>query len=99
MKTENKPALPADELSILRRRVRAQRRELKRFNREVSGPKATYWWGFRNGLEAHAETILRGKMHKAFGYKAVWEAEHGGPCPESEPCTSTTENKDISCNT
>lgn len=72
-----------EELSNLRKRVKAQRRELRRLNKEVSDPKAAYWFGFRRGLDALATTTLRGKMNAAFGYKTVWEAEHGKPYPES----------------
>lgn len=72
----------ASELENLRRRVKAQRRELRRLNKEVSAPKAAYWWGFRKGLDARAESELRGKMNKVFGHEAVWKAEHGTPCPE-----------------
>ena len=76
----------AVELANLRRRVKAQRKELRRLNKEMGGPKAAYWWGFRKGLDAHGESELRGKMNKAFGYKVVWEAEHGTPYPErSQP--------------
>lgn len=77
---------PWPELASLRRRVKAQRKELRRLHKEVSGPKSAYWWGFRKGLDAHAETELRGKMNKAFGYKVVWQAEHGSPHPEDRPC-------------
>ena len=72
----------SDELVNLRRRVKEQRRELRRLNKEMAAPKAAYWWGFRKGLDAHAESELRLKMNKAFGYKVVWEAEHGEPYPE-----------------
>jgi hypothetical protein len=67
------------ELCDLRRRVKAQRRELRRLNREVSGPRAAFWRGFSRGIEANTTTTLRGKMNEAFGHVAVWEAEHGKP--------------------
>lgn len=62
----------ADELEQLRRRVTAQRRELRRLNKYL-GP---YWEGFCRGLEAKEAMTLRGKMIKAFGQPAVWAAEH-----------------------
>lgn len=43
------PAGSAAELENLRRRVKAQRKELRRLNKEMSVPKAAYWWGFRKG--------------------------------------------------
>ena len=59
------------ELENLRRRVAAQRRELRRLNKYL-GP---YWEGFHRGLSAKENVTLRSKMIKAFGSQAVSEAE------------------------
>lgn len=61
------------ELTILRQRVKAQRKELKRLNKYL-GP---YWAGFNAGIASERETALRRKMINAFGHAAVYEAEHG----------------------
>jgi hypothetical protein len=60
------------ELTILRRRVKAQRAELRRLNKYL-GP---YWAGFRRGGEMSDAACLRGKMAKAFGWEAVRAAEN-----------------------
>ena len=61
------------ELLTLRRRVKAQRAELRRLNKYL-GP---YWAGFRHGGEMSDAACLRGKLAKAFGWAAVRKAEHG----------------------
>jgi hypothetical protein len=63
------------ELFALRRRVKAQRRELRRLNKQLAVPAAAYWYGFRSGLDANRASTLRGKMIKAFGNEAVRAAE------------------------
>ena len=65
-------SVPQDELSVLRRRVKAQRAELRRLNK-ILGP---YWRGFSAGLASERESVLRGKMIRAFGHEAVFAAEH-----------------------
>ena len=60
------------ELEQLRKRVIAQRRELRRLNKYLR----PYWEGFHHGLGAREIVALRGKMIKAFGHPAVWAAEH-----------------------
>jgi hypothetical protein len=62
------------ELRSLRKRVKAQRAELRRLNKIVG----TRWAAFSAGLYAAKMAELRHKMIKAFGYKAVYEAERGG---------------------
>ena len=66
-------AAPQPELTILRRRVKAQRAELRRLNKYL-GP---YSAGFRRGGEISDAACLRGKMAKVFGWDAVREAENG----------------------
>ena len=62
------------ELEQLRRRVAAQRRELRRLNKYYQ----LYWSGFHRALCLKKEMHLRGKMLKAFGQAAVRTAEHKG---------------------
>lgn len=65
----------SDELSDpgrLRKRVMAQRAELRRLNK-IIGPR---WAAFSAGLEAAKVTELRGKMIKAFGHPSVYKAEN-----------------------
>ena len=62
------------ELEQLRKRVTAQRRELRRLNKYYT----MYWNGFHRALYMKEEMDLRGKMIKAFGQPAVWAAEHEG---------------------
>ena len=62
------------ELNRLRKRVKAQRVELRRLNK-IIGPR---WAAFSAGLYAAKVTELRGKMIKAFGHQAVYKAENGG---------------------
>ena len=59
------------ELEQLRRRVKLQRRELRRLNRYLR----VYWEGFDKGLSAKETYTLRSKMINVFGSKAVSEAE------------------------
>ena len=61
----------ATELEQLRKRVAAQRRELRRLNKYYR----MYWEGFDKGLSAKETYTLRGKMIKAFGSQAVSDAE------------------------
>ena len=63
------------ELYDLRKRVKAQRRELRRLNQQIANPKAVYWYGFRQGIDHCLVSELRGKMNKAFGFEAVKKAE------------------------
>ena len=60
-----------DELAALRRRVKAQRAELRRLNK-VLGP---YWAGFRRGLDVDSTKELRVRMFAAFGVEPVQRAE------------------------
>ena len=60
------------ELEQLRRRVTAQRRELRRLNKHLK----PYWEGFYRGLGLTETYTLRSKMIKAFGSQAVFAAEH-----------------------
>ena len=69
---DNKPC--TTELENLRRRVTAQRRELRRLNKYYK----LYWNGFHRALHLKEEMSLRGKMIKAFGKPAVSAAEHEG---------------------
>ena len=69
---DNKPC--TTELEQLRKRVTAQRRELRRLNKYYK----LYWSGFHRALYLKEEIDLRGKMIKAFGKTAVWTAEHEG---------------------
>lgn len=62
------------ELNRLRKRVKAQRVELRRLNKII----APRWAAFSAGLYAAKVTELRGKMIKAFGHQAVYKAENGG---------------------
>ena len=64
-------ATRSTELEQLRRRVTAQRRELRRLNKYYG----MYWNGYNRGMNAVATDTLRNKMIKAFGGKAVSEAE------------------------
>ena len=66
---DNKPC--TTELENLRRRVSAQRRELRRLNKYYT----MYWNGYNRGMNAVATDTLRGKMIKAFGQPAVRAAE------------------------
>lgn len=59
------------ELIVLRRRVKAQRAELRRLNKYL-GP---YFAGFRRGCEISEMSTLRCKMAKVFGWAAVQAAE------------------------
>jgi len=59
---------------LLRKRVIAQRVELRRLNKII----APRWAAFSAGLYAAKVTELRGKMIKAFGHQAVYKAENGG---------------------
>ena len=67
---DNKPC--TTELEQLRKRVTAQRRELRRLNKYYK----LYWSGFHRALYLKDEMDLRGKMIKAFGQSAVRAAEH-----------------------
>ena len=60
------------ELEQLRKRVTAQRRELRRLNKSYK----LYWNGYKRGMNAVATDTLRNKMIKAFGQEAVRAAEH-----------------------
>ena len=60
------------ELEQLRRRVAAQRRELRRLNKFYR----MYCNGFHRALYIKEAMALRGKMIKAFGQQPVWAAEH-----------------------
>ena len=64
-----------EELACLRKRVKAQRAELRRLNKTL-GP---YWIGFRKGLDHQAEKAIRVKMFAAFGVPATQAAEKA-PC-------------------
>jgi hypothetical protein len=64
---------PDSELKILRKRVMAQRAELRRLNKIIE----SRWAVFSAGLYAARMAELREKMIKAFGHQAVYEAEHG----------------------
>ena len=64
------------ELARLRRRVMAQRAELRRLNK-ILGP---YWQGFRSGISTDHTKDLRAKMFAAFGSDAVLKAEHANCC-------------------
>ena len=55
----------------LRAKLKRQRRELRRLNREL----AAFWRGFSRGLSLEAECRLRGAMNAAFGHERVREAE------------------------
>lgn len=66
--------LSEKELNRLRKRVIAQRAELRRLNKII----APRWAAFSAGLYAAKVTELRGKMIKAFGHQAVYKAENGG---------------------
>ena len=59
------------ELANLRRRVKAQRAELRRLNRTMS----VYWAGIRHGMHFDAAKDVRVKMFAAFGVPAVQQAE------------------------
>ena len=63
---------PSKELNALRKRVKAQRAELRRLNKMI-GPR---WAAFSAGLYAAKVTNLRHKMIKAFGHPAVYKAEN-----------------------
>ena len=63
--------LCSTELKQLRKRVAAQRRELRRLN----GFYRMYWNGFYRGMNLVQADALRNKMIKAFGKSAVSEAE------------------------
>ena len=65
------------EIEQLRKRVTAQRRELRRLNKYYN----LYWSGFHRALYLKDEMDLRGKMVKAFGKPAVWAAEHESEKP------------------
>ena len=65
-------ATRSSELEQLRRRVAAQRRELRRLNKFYR----MYWNGFYRGMNAVTMDVLRNKMIKAFGQAAVRAAEH-----------------------
>ena len=60
------------ELEQLRKRITAQRRELRRLNKYYD----LYWNGYNRGMNAEATETLRGKMIKSFGQAAVRSAEH-----------------------
>ena len=62
------------ELEQLRKRVTAQRRELRRLNKYYE----VYWNGYKRGMNAVATDTLRNKMIKAFGQAAVRAAEQEG---------------------
>ena len=66
---------PECELVHLRRRVKAQRAELRRLNQIVG----RYWVGVRTGLNLDFATRLRGTMVATFGREAVLAAERA-PC-------------------
>jgi hypothetical protein len=55
----------------LRAKLKRQRRELRRLNREL----ASFWRGFSRGLSLEGEVRLRGIMNAAFGHERVHEAE------------------------
>ena len=59
------------ELEQLRKRVTAQRRELRRLNKYYT----MYWNGFHRALYVKEAMALRGKMIMAFGRQAVSDAE------------------------
>jgi len=61
------------ELKALRLRVKRQRAELRRFNRDTM----CYWAGFNRHGEIRSELDYRSKMIKAFGFEAVRKAEKG----------------------
>lgn len=63
------------ELESLRKRVKAQRAELRRLNKTL-GP---YWAGFRSGLHYDSAKDVRVKMFATFGVEAVQKAERA-PC-------------------
>ena len=66
------------ELEQLRKRVAAQRRELRKLN----GFYRMYWNGFYRGMNAVQAVTLRNKMIKAFGQAAVRAAEHEEIAPK-----------------
>lgn len=55
----------------LRAKLKRQRRELRRLNRELG----SFWRGFSRGLSLEGECRLRGAMNAAFGHERVREAE------------------------
>lgn len=59
------------QVKTLKKRLKEQRKELRRLNRYVE----IYWHGFRRGMEVSDTCELRGKMIKAFGNDAVRKAE------------------------
>ena len=59
------------ELERLRKRITAQRRELRRLNKYYH----LYWNGYNRGMNAEVAETLRNKMIKAFGQSAVRTAE------------------------
>ena len=62
-----------DELTCLRRRVKAQRAELRRLNKT----NAALWHGWRHGVSLGCASRLRGQMMHVFGVEAVQKAERG----------------------
>ena len=60
------------ELEQLRKRVTAQRRELRRLNKYYD----LYWNGYNRGMNAESTVTLRYKMIKAFGQAAKFNAEY-----------------------
>ena len=73
-------ALMSEEIVRLRKRCVNQRRELRRMNKQTQ----PYWKGFVSGLRMEGEVRLRGIMNKAFGWKAVREAELAAVPPQSD---------------
>ena len=75
-----------EELACLRKRVKAQRAELRRLNKTL-GP---YWTGYKNGMVHKDHTALRVKMFAAFGVPAVQAAEQAPcNCHEHKPGATT----------
>lgn len=75
-----------EELARLRKRVKAQRAELRSLNKTLGH----YWTGYRNGVGYQDYTALRVKMFAAFGVPAVQAAEKAQcNCHEHKPGATT----------
>lgn len=65
------------ELESLRKRVKNQRRDLRRLNQLYT----SLLIGYRNGVRAQSLYGFRQRMEQAFGCEAVWRAERGLAVP------------------
>lgn len=71
--TKPDPEAMFKELANLRKRVMRQRKELKRFNTQLSIKQNSYYSGYK----AHMYDELRHKLNQTLGYRTVSDIEAG----------------------